>query len=103
MLTLRCCILVPQDAISFTIDFLVKFKRGSKAPRVPGTPWFEEAMVSIFDFLSPPKLHLFSQISQNLFDIWLCLQSNNFLVCTPIFSYYAAIVAHPVFMLRTNQ
>jgi hypothetical protein len=40
-----------------------------------------EAMVAILDFLSPSKLHIFSQISQNLFDIWPMLAKQHFPCC----------------------
>jgi hypothetical protein len=51
-------------------------------------------MVAILDFLNPPKLNIFSQISQTLFDIWPLLAKQHFPCCPPfIFFYYAAIVA----------
>ncbi len=66
--------LVQQDAIILTIDFLVKFKRSFRAPE---RRRLGEAMVTILDFLSPPKLHIFSQIFTNLFDIRLTLTNVN--------------------------
>jgi hypothetical protein len=46
--------------------FFVKFKRSfrsQRAPRTPRAPWTSmlgEVMVANLDFLSPPKLHIFS-------------------------------------------
>jgi hypothetical protein len=94
-------VLVPQEAIILTIDCLVKFKRSFRAPE---RRRLGEAMVTIFDFLSPPKLNIFSQIFTNLFDIRLTLTKEILFCLSYLFhSTYAAIMAWPLSLFNTNQ